>query len=499
MRTLKRPHESYSSMRRRQCDGSRRRRFSPFMLLGLLASALFIIGAGAYIVLQPSHSSDAAEDAVNCTLIVPAHPLTAQGLATPYQLTATDPNMGPCRESNLAQAAFVQGAIFDPATGQISMYEPLVINQGQRPAIAPIVPKLPQNAIVALWFGFNGQILTLQGSQQNLQNNNCVNGLNGSPFGEVAYCNAPAFFTAANNAIQSGLLKPPALGTASDGQACPSVRDFFVVDQDQSDNVTASYLVDGRGRMAQDTDANMAQLAGANLVSNASDNGLLDINIDGALGCHPWMVPDLSNPGHMTAAQPTNEIQAAMYQQNPVALVPAGDPMVLVNDNANLNKLTLYRQGVDQPVTNSLADASTTTYCQNIATVAPTRLFADQSTLSAAASPMPDMATNLFTFLAQRLNMTWTNLNCQDLTGMHSPVQVMMQGDVAVGATRWTGQQQHQQQGNQHQQRQQNNQGQQSQQNGQGQSDSQNQYWRQNQQGWRNRSGSTGYITPPQP
>src|SRR6202012_2411865 len=77
----------------------------------------------------------------DCTLIVPPNPLSATGLATPYQLTATDPANGPCNETNTAQSAFVQAAIFDPGTGQISVYHPLVIDAGTKPAVAPVVPK----------------------------------------------------------------------------------------------------------------------------------------------------------------------------------------------------------------------------------------------------------------------------------------------------------------------------------------------------------------------
>ena len=76
-------------------------------------------------------------------MVVPAQPLTAQGLATPYQLVATNPDNGPCNEANATQAVFVQGAVIDPATGNIAIYNPLVIDQGTQPAIAPVVPTLP--------------------------------------------------------------------------------------------------------------------------------------------------------------------------------------------------------------------------------------------------------------------------------------------------------------------------------------------------------------------
>ena len=92
--------------------------------------------------------SDAAPNP-NCSLIVPNNPLSAVGLATPYQLVATDPAAGDCHETNSAQSAFVQAAVLDPATGQISIYNPLVVDQFATPAMAPVVPSLPTNAIVS--------------------------------------------------------------------------------------------------------------------------------------------------------------------------------------------------------------------------------------------------------------------------------------------------------------------------------------------------------------
>jgi hypothetical protein len=207
--------------------------------------------AAAQAAARPAPS---AEPNTNCTLIVPRDALSAKGLATPYELTATDPAMGPCNEANTAQSAFVQAAILDPATGAISIYSPLVIDRGSHPLEPPVVPTLPAGAIVAIWFGYNADALTLKaGSGDDLANYKCVNGSSGGVFGQYAYCNAPAFFTAANAAIASGKLKVPALGTASDGKPCPTVRDFAVVDQDQSDNLPTLYLVSPRGHTLQMT------------------------------------------------------------------------------------------------------------------------------------------------------------------------------------------------------------------------------------------------------
>jgi len=305
----------------------------------VLVTVVIALAVGGVVFLLPrlgSHAAGAAN--ADCTLIVPAHPLSATGLATPYQLMAANPDNGPCNEANPNQSAFVQGAVIDKATGTISVYDPLVIDKGTNPAAAPVMPKLTATSVVGLWFGFNGNNLTLRGTRGSLQEGNCVNGVNGSIFGQFPYCNAPAFFRAANQTIGAGNLVPPPIGMAKDGQPCPTVRDFGVVDQDQSDNVTTSYLVTANGQTAQATAANMNALQSQQTLTNASDNRLLAIALDGALGCTPWMAPDLADPGKMTTALPLDELQAAAHQANPVALVPARDPMVLNNNNRDLNK-----------------------------------------------------------------------------------------------------------------------------------------------------------------
>jgi hypothetical protein len=429
---------TFTKPKRRLPIQSRRqtKRFTPLMLTGLIVPLILLLIAGGVFIL-PRIASHAAGTNLNCTLIVPPNPLSAQGLATPYKLVATDPNAGACNEANPLQSAFVQGAVIDPATGQISIYNPLIIDKGTQPAIAPVVPKLPTGGIVGLWFGFNGNALTLVGHNGSLQQGNCVNGANGSIFGQFADCNAEAFFTAANTAIKQGKLQPPALNTAADGMPCPTVRDFSVVDQDQSDNVTTAYLFTPDGKIAQMTAANTAALKNSQTLVNASDNRLLDISIDGALKCTPWTAPDLADNGNQVPALPLNEIQAAADQGAPVALVPSEDPMVLNNNNPDMNKLQAYRLGVDQPVP-SAADSSTRTYCMNLATVAPARLQLDAQFTKNSPSPDPAAANSLFTFLAQRFNATYSanNLNCVGLLNKPSPIQVTTDGNgVAINAT----------------------------------------------------------------
>jgi hypothetical protein len=415
---------------------AQRRRFSPLVLVGVIVSlAIALIGAVVFVL---PHIGSHAADAVNgdCTLIVPAQPLTAQGLATPYQLVATNPDNGPCNEANADQAAFVQAAVIDPATGKIAIYNPLVIDKDKQPAAAPVVPTLPNGGVVGIWFGSNGNNLTLQDNDNSLQDGNCVNGVADSIFGQFSYCNAPAFFQAANQAIQAGKLVPPPLGRAKDGLSCPTSRDFSIVDQDQSDNVTTFYLVTASGQVAQDTKANAAALQGQ-VQKNGSDERLLTV-VDSALGCTPWTAPDLADPGQMVTALPLNEIQAAAHQAAPVALVPSRDPMVLVDNKSNLDKVNAYRAGVNQPLVQNLNAAGTKNYCTNLLAVAPQRLMLDSRFTKAQPSVDPAAANTLFTFLAQRFVFSYeaTGLNCVKSLGQPDPVSVKTdKNGAAISAT----------------------------------------------------------------
>lgn len=308
----------------------------------------------------------------DCALIVPPNPLSAAGMATPFYLQAANAANGPCNQINPDQSSFVQGAIFDLDKNTISIYNPLVIDAGTTPAVAPVLPTFPTNYVAALWFGSNADTLALLNTKntQSLQDGVCVpgGGSKFSIFGQYSYCNAPAFFAAVNNAISAGKLTVPRIGRAQDGKACPTVRDFSVVDQDQSDNVITQQLQQNK-IIIQDTKANRKKYPQVPVTGNGSDNRLLVDFILPAIGCTPWTAPDLADPGVPKAALPLNEIQASLYQGFPVARVPGGDPMVLTADgNQDVNKLNLYRVGVNMYPVNSVHEASADTknYCQRM-------------------------------------------------------------------------------------------------------------------------------------
>jgi hypothetical protein len=62
-------------------------------------------------------------------------------------------------------------------------------------------------------------------------------------------------------------------------------------------------------------------------------------------------------------------------------------------------------------------------------------LRGDQALLASAASPVPSVGNNLLTFMANRLSMSYANLNCQEF-GLKNPVTVTLNGDgVATAAS----------------------------------------------------------------
>ena len=391
---------------------------------------------------------------VNCDIIVPANPLSAQGLATPYQLTGPGgmtPAQSGCTMANAtALGAFVQATILNPQTGQLYVYNPLVITQGTTPAVAPVMPTLPRNAVVTIDFGFNGTDLTQVGATANaLRQGNCVDGLGGSVFGQVSFCNGTNFFNAAFQLERQGRLKVPSAGTSTkivasggnlgSGQNCPTTRNFDMIDQDQSDNVTSLYLLNpATGQTAQDTTANAGNLAGATTLANGSDNILLDGFMDPVLGCTPFQAPDLANNNQMTSSQALDELLAAKNQPAVPALIPENDEMVLnAQGQSDVAKTNLYRSEVGQPPVSAANDRfdSPAMYCQNMVNIQTPFLAANQALLATGATPVPGTGNNLFTFLANRLNMSFANLNCQNF-GLTNPVKVTLDGNgTAVAAT----------------------------------------------------------------
>jgi hypothetical protein len=403
-----------------------------FRQLGDLATNP-VDGTGAAINLNQTAAQ--AATSMNCTLTVPNNPLSAQGLATPYQLGDG------CSMANFGtEGAFVEATILSP-NGQLQVYNPLVITAGTTPAATPAAPTIARGSHIIIDVGFNGTNLVLEG--RGARQGNCVDASGQSVIGQVSACNAVNFYDAANAAIQNGTLKVPALGTASDGQACQSTRDFALIDQDQSDNVVSQYLLNGNGQTAQNTAANKAAMTTSQVVVNGSDDALLSEFVDVANGCTPFTATDPTNPNGTAPSQALNELSARANQQGTIAVTPPNDEMTLVGSQFNVQKTNVYRSLVDQPLLQGNVNPTTVAmdYCQNMTNIAPAHDQLDMAKDAAFTTPVPAVGNNLATFLGNRLSMSFVNLGCANF-GLTNPVTVTLDGNqVATAVTYSTAQQ----------------------------------------------------------
>ena len=362
------------------------------------------------------------------------------------------PDQSGCTMANATDlGAFVQATILNTRTGQLYVYDPLVITQGTTPAVAPMVPVLPTHYVATIDFGFNGTDLTQVGATANaLRQGNCVNGMGGLGLRPGVVLQRDQLLQRGVPARARGQAGVPSAGTsgkivASGGQLAParparSSRNFDMVDQDQSDNVTTLYLLNpATGQTAQDTTSNAGNIAGSTTLPNGSDNILVVAFLDPMLGCTPFQAPDLANNDQPTTSQALDELLAAKNQPSIPALVPENDEMTLDGQGQfDTAKTNLYRSerrpdpgqlrrttGVDSPAM----------YCQNMLNIQVPFLAANQALLATGPSPVTAVGNNLFTFLANRLSMSFTNLDCQNF-GLTNPVTVTLDANgVAVAAT----------------------------------------------------------------
>jgi hypothetical protein len=203
--------------------------------------------------------------------------------------------------------------------------------------------------------------------------------------------------------------------------------------------VTALYLLNPvTGQTAQDNTANAANLTGSQVLVNGSDNALLDDFIDPTLGCTPFEAPDLGNNNTPASSQALDELLATKNQPKVAALVPENDEMVLSAAGAlDTAKTNLYREELGQaPISNqNNLTSSPVNFCQNMVNIQTPFLAANQALLATDGSPVAAVGDNLLTFLANRLNMSFTNLGCENF-GLTNPVTVVLDGNgAAISAT----------------------------------------------------------------
>ena len=296
--------------------------------------------------------------------------------------------------------AFVEATILDPGHRKAFLYNPLVITKGTKPGCQAVVPKLPRARGVTVDIGFNGAILAPEAARRRtrLAEGRCTHGLAGLAVRQVSFCNGPNFFKAAFAMERAGTVVIPSVGISrkmvatagalGTGRACRTVRNFYMVDQDPSDNVTTAYLLNpATGRTAQASTANKAHMPHAKMLVNGSDNALIDDFLDPALGCARMEAPDLGNHGVMTTSQALDELLAARNDSKNAALIPENDGMVVDNGGGiDLAKANLYRSEIGQPLVSSRTQVSSSPqmFCQNLINIQTPFIAANQDIFAAA-------------------------------------------------------------------------------------------------------------------
>ncbi len=431
---------------------------------GTSNSGLTQIPLGTYVTPAATNTAAALtpqsasmQSNTTCDIIVPANPLSAQGLATPYVLTGPNgktPAQSGCEMSNGGKlGAFVQATILDPATGALSVYEPLVVTQGTKPdtpdrKLSP--PVIPADAVVTIDFGFNGKDLVQVGATPTtLADAHCVSGQAGSAFGPTSFCNGANFFTAVRQAEHKGLLKVPSPGTSKaivpsggdlgTGRSCPVISNFEVAGLDPGEGVTATYLLNPlTGQTTQNNATYQGYVAGATLLHGSSADAVLDQYIDPILGCTPFKAPDQSNANVPAFSEALDEIAAGAYQPKAAALVPENDSVVVSNGgDPDPAKTNLYREELGQAPVGGQSDKTSdpAMYCQNLVNLQTPFLAANQKLLAAGQSPVSATADNLLTFLASDLSASFTSLGCQQFH-LTNPVTLNRNSaGVAIAAT----------------------------------------------------------------
>jgi hypothetical protein len=358
--------------------------------------------------------------AVNCVLVVPDDPLSALGLSTPYILKG-------CDQATPKEETFAEAVIFDSDANTIAVYHPLVITEGTEPGIDPVVPDLPTNAVVGIWFASNADSFELVGDGTIV--GNCFNGIadqkGENRFEDLSFCNAVAFFQASKDVTL------PALGKAKDGGDCLTTRDFSLVDQEQADNVNTEYLLlTATNTTAQNTEVNRNDLNRRKIdftvLLSGFDNRLVPI-MDQALGCGTIESNTLDDGINTSPSLALNEMFANAFQVIQ-AFVPEINPLTFREGNPDLSLELLdgYRAGVNQP-SSAEEDPSGELYCNNMNLIAPNRYKLMQPFIELEVSPNLKDADNLLNFLCSRFEKTFTQkqplgLECNIITGQTSRV-----------------------------------------------------------------------------
>ena len=183
--------------------------------------------------------------------------------------------------------AFVQATILNTLSGQLSVYDPLVITQGTSPSSAPVVPTPPRGVR-----GLDRLRVQRYGPHSSRRHGERPSA--GQLRQRQRFSVRPGVVLQRDQLIQHRV-PARARGQAGGafggnlrqdrrfwrqsgtGETCPTTRNFDMVDQDQSDNVTTLYLLNpATGRPRRTPRLTRVTWPALSTLANGSDDILVD-------------------------------------------------------------------------------------------------------------------------------------------------------------------------------------------------------------------------------
>lgn len=273
-----------------------------------------------------------------CNIIVPENPLSTEGISKPYI-------------TNCLTDIFVEMTIFNVVSRQFYIYNPTVTTSITYTTYQN--PEIPDNSMIGIWFSSNNTPFRLSSTNTSLIDGNCIDGYNYSYFEYFAYCNARNFFMIVNRLL--------------------AINAFTIPSPTYLTNRNYAFLY---------------QYDNPRLLSIMKKNILEEY--------FSFTAPDILNTIKKTSLA-LNELQANLSRNQ--VYIPIHHPVVLVNNKPNLEKLNLYRIGVNQPILQELKD-DTLTYCINICS--ETKSFLTITNIDKK-------------FIYDRFNHNWNIMNCKEV------------------------------------------------------------------------------------
>ncbi|KAJ3203345.1 hypothetical protein HDU82_006646 [Entophlyctis luteolus] len=358
----------------------------------------------------------------NCVVTIPGtgNPLDPTTWTQPWRVSGCDQANG--------MGTICDITMFDTATNQLYAYVPLIVDAGSNNFVAPAAPNffVPNaNTVMYMGCGTNAVTTTLKDNKNGagLAAANCT----ASGLVQYAGCNGSKFYAAVKSAIAAGTFTAPAVAVSPvNNRLCYSDFSCAMTDMDPQDNAPSIYLVSQNGKIAQQTNANLAMAEfttaqGGTTVTIGSDMVVQNVVYDTALQCTDFKIPSAIDGLAMNTMGNTNVFGIAndlTGHPNRTCLAPLNGAFVTatgvyaVADTmpgsmafTKVNELRALT-GVDPFATvQAAAAAKFLAYSSDI-------LFNAFHVVGMA--PAMPVANNMATFLTQRFVASWAGLNCAD-------------------------------------------------------------------------------------